>query len=203
MKGNLVVRAPTCSVSGRHGPLPSSVIHAPCIQFEPKHLQALASVPCLCAEAPAAPTTQEKQAARYELAWYPGKEAKEVCGTDNVLSAAQSSRGQEAMSLQPCVCTLPASFTEGAWLEHRAREWEASVFLCTCKESLGSNKQSKFTACLEETTGNDRALLKTLSFSLLLGNVSLTFSVRPGLIPHRGDQLVPQHAGVTSCLAWP
>lgn len=105
MKGSLAVRAPTCSGSGRHGLLPSSVIHAPCTRFEPKHLQAPASVPCLCAEAAAASTAQEKRAARYELAWYPGKEAKEVCGTDNVISAAQSSLGQEAMSPLPCLCT--------------------------------------------------------------------------------------------------
>ena len=107
------------------------------------------------------------------------------------------------MSLLPDLCTLPAGFAEGAWLEHGAQEWEASVFLCTCKKSLGSNKQPKFTASLEETTGNDNALLKPLPFSLLLGNMSSAFLVRLGLILRRGDQLVPEHAGVTSCLAWP
>lgn len=107
------------------------------------------------------------------------------------------------MSLLPRLCTLPAGFAEGAWLEHGAREWEASVFLCTCKESLGSSKQHKFTAGLEETTGNDNALLKHLPFALLLGNVSSAFLVRPGLILHRGDQLVSEPTGVTSHLGWP
>lgn len=203
MKGNLVVRAPTCSGSGIPGLLPSSLIHAPRTLFEPKCSQAPASVPCLWAEAAAVPTAREKQAARCEPAWYPGKEAKEMCGIDNVISPAQSSRRQEAMSLLPCLCTLPASFAEGAWLEHGAWEREASVFLCTCKESLGSNKQPKFTASLEETTGNDNTLLKPLPFSLLLGNMSSAFLVKLSLIPRRGDRLVPDRAGVTSRLAWP
>jgi len=107
---------------------------------------------------------------------------------------------QEAMSL---LCALPVGFAERAWLEHGAREWEASVFLCTCKESSGSNKQPKFTASLEETTGNDNALLKTLPFSLLLGNMSSAFLARLGLIPRRVNQLVPEHAGVTSYFGWP
>lgn len=126
-----------------------------------------------------------------------------MCGIDNVLSPAQSSQRQEAMSLLPRLCTLPVGSAEGAWLEHGAREWEASVFLCTCKESLGSNKQPKFTASLEDTTGNDNALLKSPLFSWLLGNMSSAFLVRLGLIPCRGDQLVPEYAGVTSHLGWP
>lgn len=126
-----------------------------------------------------------------------------MCGTDNVISPAQSGQRQEAVPLLPCLCILPVGCAEGAWLEHGAREWEASVFLCTCKESLGSNKQPKFTAGLEDTTGNDSALLKPLPFSLLLGNMSSAFSVRLGLIPRRGDQLVPEHPGVTSHLGWP
>lgn len=78
-------------------------------------------------EAAAVPTAQEKQAGCCELAWYPGKEAKEVCGIDNVISPAQNSQRQEAMSLLPHLPTLPVGFAEGAWLDHG--EWEASVFL--------------------------------------------------------------------------
>lgn len=126
-----------------------------------------------------------------------------MCGIDNVVSPAQSSQRQEAMSLLPCLCTLPVGFAEGASLKHGAPEWEASVFLCTCEENLGSNKQPKFTARLEETTGNDNVLLKPLPFSLLLGNMSSALLVRLGLILRRGDQLVPEDSGVTSHLGWP
>lgn len=71
---------------------------------------------------------------------------------------------------------------EGAWPKHRAWEWEASVFLCTCKESLGSNKQPKFHASLGKNTGISKALLKYLSFSLLLGNVMSAFLMKLCLI---------------------
>lgn len=123
-------------------------------------------------------------------------------GIDNVVSQAQSGQRQEAVSLLSQLCTLPAGFAEGAWLEHGAREWEASVFLCTCEKSLGPDKQPKFTASLGETTGNGKALLKHLPFSLLLGNMSSAFLVRLCLIPS-GDWLMPERAGATSCLGWP
>lgn len=119
MKCHLVDGAPTCSGSGRWGLLPSSLISAPRALFEPKCLQALASVPCLGAEAAAVPTEQEKQTACCEPAWYPGKKARKVFEVDNALLPAQSRQRQEAMSLLPCFLSPAYDVAEGACLGMR------------------------------------------------------------------------------------